>query len=734
MEKSSILIVEDNNIVMLELKDRLIEMGYNVVSTASSGSEAIEKANLYHPNLIMMDIRIKGEMDGIDAASIIRKELGTPIIYLTAHTDENTIERAKLTEPYGYIIKPFEEREISTTIEMALYKYSMEKKLKESEHWLSSTLKSIGDALIATDSNGTVKLLNHVAEEITGWQHQDALGKNIEEVFIVKNKDNGELLKNPVNITLHEGIIIGETYKIIISKNGSEIPIDFSAAPINFGNNGTAGAVLVFRNITERIKANEIIEQQQKFLRTIIDTDPNYITVKNAEGKFELTNKATAKAFETTPDEMLGRYDEEYFREDEIKNLRKTDKQALDVLEEIYIPEEKLIDSKGKIHLLQTFKRAIDSQKGNSKLVLSVGTDITDLKNTEKALRDSEKRIKTLLKVIPDIVLRFDNNGNLLDYHAQKQNSLLKNIGDMIGKNIYEILEKNLAEKITVLSKEAFTTNQIQAFEFETRNDVFYYDVRITNNSKDEYIIIIKDITYLKRAQVELKALNDSKDKFFSIIAHDLRSPFSSLLSLTDFIANENDDLTTEEIKSASKSISSSAKVIFNLLENLLQWSKVQTGRIDFNPENIDLYEIIKQLLPIYTSNIDNKNITLLLNITESLNVFADSNMVEIILRNLISNAIKFTRLSGKILIDSKETEKYIEINIIDNGVGIRPDLLDKIFKIDENISTLGTQNERGSGLGLILCKEFIELNGGKLKVISKVGEGSNFSFSLPKK
>ena len=733
MEKASILIVEDNNIVMLELKDRLLEMDYNVVATASSGYEAIEKANLHRPDLIMMDIRLKGDMDGIDAAAIIRKELDTPIVYLTAHTDDNTVERAKITEPYGYIIKPFEEREIRTTIEMALYKYSMEKKLKESEHWLSSTLKSIGDALIATDSNGTIKLINHVAEEITGYQHKDALEKNIEEIFIVKNKSNGELLENPVNITLSNGTIIGETNKVVISKDGIETPIDFSAAPINFGNEKTAGAVLVFRDISERIKANQIIEQQQKFLRNIIDTDPNYISVKNAEGKFELTNKATAEAFGTTPDKMLGKLDLDYFEENEIKNLRRTDRQALEALQEIFIPEEKLIDSKGKIHLLQTFKRAIDSQKENEKLVLSVGTDITELKNIEKALRESEGRIKTLLKVIPDIVLRFDKNSILLDYHAQKQNSLLKEIDDIIGKNIFEILENELAEKITRFSEKAFSTNQIQSFEYGHKKDAVYYDIRIVNNSGDEYLIIIRNITILKRSQLELKTLNESKDKFFSIIAHDLRSPFSSLLGLTDFIANGNDDLTVEEIKSATKSISNSARVIFNLLENLLQWSRVQTGRIDYNPEKIDIYEIIKQILPIYSGNLKKKNISLSLEINESLIAFADSNMVEIIFRNLISNAIKFTRSSGKIIIASKVTEKYIEINIIDNGVGIRPDVLNKLFKIDESISTLGTQNERGSGLGLILCKEFIELNGGKLTVNSKAGEGSVFSFSLPK-
>ena len=143
---------------------------------------------------------------------------------------------------------------------------------------------------------------------------------------------------------------------------------------------------------------------------------------------------------------------------------------------------------------------------------------------------------------------------------------------------------------------------------------------------------------------------------------------------------------------------------------------------------------MITKILPIYASSLKHKDISLSTEVCEGLKVFADANMVEIIFRNLISNAIKFTGQGGSIKIISKEKEKYVEISIADNGVGIKPGILDKLFKIDESVSTLGTQNERGSGLGLVLCKEFIGLNGGRLTVNSKEGEGSIFSFSLPKK
>ncbi len=775
MNKPNIIIVEDNNIVMLELKDRLNEMGYNVVDTASSAMEAIEKVELHSPDLTMMDIRLKGEMDGIDAAAVIKKEYNTPIIYLTAHTDNNTLERAKITEPYGYIIKPFEERELHTTIEMALYKHSMEKKLRESEHWLSSTLKSIGDALIATDTNGIIKLINPIAEKITGWKYDEAFGKDITDIFIIKEEVNSNTPGNPVLTSLKNNSIVGASNKILISRVGNELPIDFSAAPINYNSIVPAGVVLVFRDISERIKSKRIIEKQRIFLRNIIDTDPNYISVKNSKGKFELTNKAIAEALGTATETLQGKYDSEFFSKDDVENQRKIDLEVINSLKEKFIPEERLIDSEGKVHLLQTFKRAVDSQEGKEKLVLSVASDITVLKQTEKALRDSEERIKTLLKAIPDTVIRYQRDGKILDYHMVNSESLIQN-RNIIGKNLFDILPKELADNIIRLSAEAVKSNQVKMFEFENLQDgqENYKEIRVVNlpvekpvSSEDECIVIFRDITERKTAQTEmakylveidkshsvlenknielsdlneklskseqeLKALNTSKDKFFSIIAHDLRGPFTTLLGFSEYLATEVDDITDDELKIISQNMLKASRSTFNLLENLLQWSRIQTGRFSYNPEEFKIGNVIRKMVDLYAANANSKNITLSADLIEDLMVFADMNMVETILRNLISNAIKFTNTDGKIEVFISKDKDFAVISVKDNGIGINDSIKESIFSIDQNVSTRGTQNEEGSGLGLILCKEFSEINKGKLKVESVIGKGSTFSFYLP--
>ncbi|MGE5499332.1 MAG: PAS domain S-box protein [Syntrophothermus sp.] len=731
MDKASILIVEDNHIVMLELKDRLVEMGYKVIDTASTGPEAIAKAEEHLPDLILMDIRLKGEMDGIDAAAVIRKKLKLPFVYLTAHTDEGTLMRAKLTEPYGYIIKPFEERELYSAIETAVYKHKMEKKLIENEHWLSAILTGVGDALVAADTDGIIKLINPAAVKMTGWSEEESLGKKLQDVVKFKDSRLTHRLVNAADIQPE-----GQTFHkaFLITHEEKEIPVDLTASIITGSRGDCLGIVLVLHDITERIRNKELLVKQNEFIRTIIDTDPGFISVKDSEGRFVLANQSVADALGTDTLEIVGKCESDYFETGSRIDPANDYSEVLNNEGELFIPEQQFIDSAGENHIIQTYKKAIDSFNDEEKLILSVSTDITELKKSEKALRLSEERVKILLEAIPDIVLRFTRDGILFDFHAKESSLIFLRTSDIGKKNIYDILDGQLADKILAHAEKAFISNQIQIFEYDTEisKKVIHSEARILNNSQDEFILIIKDITERKRTQLELKALNASKDKFFSIIAHDLRSSFNSLLGFSSFLADEVSTLHKDEIKKISDSIAESVRSIFGLLENLLQWSRVESGRMICSPEEIELPEVLKKIAVLVKNHLERKNISLTFNTDESLKVMADLNMLETILRNLISNAIKFTHADGAITVTAVRKNNEVEICVEDNGVGMREDTVRKLFNISENISTKGTQQENGSGLGLILCKEFAELNGGALTVKSKVNEGSVFCLRVP--
>lgn len=260
---TTILIVEDESIVAQDLQEILEELGYSAPEIADSGKLAIEKAARLNPSLILMDIRLIGTMDGIDAAEIIQEKYDIPVVYLTAHSDVNTIERAKHTCPFGYILKPFQEKELYTTIEIALYKHQTQKQLKERAHWLTAILESIGDGVITTDTENNITFINSTAENITGWSFPEAVGKKLSEVLrLIYEKD-----RQVVNIPVQQIRQTGETITlleqiVLIKKNGQELPIEDSIAPIYGQSNNSdleqsindnfLGIVYVLRDVTQQ--------------------------------------------------------------------------------------------------------------------------------------------------------------------------------------------------------------------------------------------------------------------------------------------------------------------------------------------------------------------------------------------------------------------------------------------------------------------------------------------------
>lgn len=237
----------------------------------------------------------------------------------------------------------------------------------------------------------------------------------------------------------------------------------------------------------------------------------------------------------------------------------------------------------------------------------------------------------------------------------------------------------------------------------------------------------------LSKTNEEIQLANKNKDKLLSIIAHDLRNPFSVLITFSKLIMDSFDEFSKDDILTYMKSFYETSKQGYGLLDNLLKWSKSQTGKMEIIPEQIDLNDIVEETVTLLNSQALNKHIKLENKVPQNIWAFADINMVLTVLRNLISNAIKFTNTGGEVTITSEQNENFVKISITDNGVGIEASDIDKIFRIDIKHSTSGTIGERGTGLGIILCKEFIEKNNGELMVESQPDKGSKFSFTLPK-
>ncbi len=245
--QARILIVEDERITAEDLRDILTDLGYLVVDVVSSGPEAIRRAEESPLDLALMDIHIKGEMDGTEVAHILRSRFNVPVIYLTAHADSETLNRAKLAQPLGYITKPFQEPELRASIEMALYKHAQDVKSTDREEWLSSTLGSIGEGIITVDERGNVILLNSAAEKLTGWPVEEALGRHMDEVFPLLHPASGQKIAPPLERVLAGGAveeIAGEV--TVLRRDGERKPVSASMAPVRNHQGAVSGAVVVF--------------------------------------------------------------------------------------------------------------------------------------------------------------------------------------------------------------------------------------------------------------------------------------------------------------------------------------------------------------------------------------------------------------------------------------------------------------------------------------------------------
>ena len=385
------------------------------------------------------------------------------------------------------------------------------------------------------------------------------------------------------------------------------------------------------------------------------------------------------------------------------------------------------------------------SVEGHACLVTAV--DISSIKKAEEELQNSVKRYRRLFESANDGILILDAvSGGIVDVNPFLIQLLGYSYEELLGKKLWEIgTFKNIAN-----SKAAFVELQIRGYirtdnlplvakNGKPINVEFINTVYLADHEKIIHCNI-RDITernwaegQLKKSEARLSELNATKDKFFSIIAHDLKSPFNPILGFSNLLVEQIRDKDYKKIEQSGMIIQKSSQRAMDLLMNLLEWVRSQIGKMDFIPEKIEIAALIHQITELLNLSAKQKTISIYTELPENAFVIADRAMIGTVLRNLISNAIKFTNPGGEIVILAEPKKNELVISVSDKGVGIRKEVIEKLFRIDASHKTTGTQNEQGTGLGLILCKEFVEKHGGKIWVESEVGKGSKFCFTIPK-
>jgi len=419
---------------------------------------------------------------------------------------------------------------------------------------------------------------------------------------------------------------------------------------------------------------------------------------------------------------------------------------------EVY-PMKELVERNRFLEELVT-ERTIQLSFANSNLQKTneeLAKEILEHKKAEEALQQSNHKLEAIISATPDGIgmISFDGKMQLMSdkliemygYSIEQKNELIgRSSFDFIDPSNHVRLYDNIRKLITGSGE-----NRIKEYmAIKKDNSRFYIDVNSTilhdpAGNPSSILFVERDITERKKAELiireqnnQLHALNATKDKFFSIIAHDLISPFQGFIGITQIMAEDIESLSNIEISSLSKELNENAKNLFKLLSNLLEWARMQQGTVSFNPEDIVLSEVVSHNIDTIIKRGEQKGIDIILEFPQNHSVFADEAMLNTVLRNLLSNAVKFTKRGGKIKISSGEAENnMIEISVKDNGIGMPGSLSEKLFKIEEKVGRNGTEGEPSTGLGLLLCKEFVEKNGGRLWFESCENTGSTFYFTL---
>ena len=627
-------------------------------------------------------------------------------------------------------------------------------------------------------SDGMYVSVNEGFTKISGFTEEDVIGKTSLEINIWYDLNDRKAMLDELN---SRGEVQNMESKFL-SKSGTIINGLITASLIDL--EGVPHILSIIRDITIRKQAEEALAKEQFLINALMNNLTDHVYFKDLESKFIRNNKAHTLSFGfNDPIQLIGTSDFDFFEE---KAARQAfdDEQAIIKSGRPIMKEEKLKRKDSTDAWFSAIKMPLRDNNGNIIGTFGISRDITQRKRIELesyALFEITEGITVtsnldeLLKLIhsslakvvyaenffvalysgvtklfsfPYFVDKVDTTPEPTSmgkscsayvFRTVKPLLLTQQIFDkLVEQNEVELVGSNSPSWIGIpLQTPSKVIGVMVLQHYEKENVYSERDVKFLISIANQIAISIdRKMTEeeIKLKNELLQTINAEKDKFFSIIAHDLRGPLSAFVAATQIITEEIQTMSFEEIKDIAESMKTSATNIYSLLENLLEWSRLRRGGMDFIPVKLNLKKNIALSTNVLSEAARKKGIEIELSVPDELEVIADSHMFEAVMRNLVSNAIKFTSSGGKVNVEAVYKDDHsIEIKIRDSGIGMAPELLTRLFQINEKTSRPGTEGEPSTGLGLLLCKEFIEKHGGNIWVESEVGKGSTFSFTLGK-
>jgi len=622
----------------------------------------------------------------------------------------------------------------------------LEDALRRNEEKYRSLVQYLPTGVLLINTRGEILEVNQALLDILG--SPGAEPTRLINMFEFENLVKAGVSDNLKQCIAEKKVVNGQTE--YTSKWGKKGYLVYTAVPV-FDSEGNVHQVICnVRDNTRIRRAEEKTQQQIDFLNVVINTMQEPFFVKDENHRWIMLNDAAIHMMGRSREELIGKTDHELYPKSQADIFWEKDDLVFRLGSNVN--EEKITWSDGSERIIITNKQLY--QEGNTGKKYIVGTihDITEIRLSESRLLESEKKYHELFDNANDHIFTTDLNGTFTNANRAMLNKIGISIDQLSNYNIFSFCKPEVLQEAQAMTQQLMMNGSTPPFEIETipkdgkavvlevQAKVMYQDGKPVGIQG-----IARDITEKKSASVklemmnrELQELNANKDKFYSIIAHDLKNPFNSLIGFSDLLLEEFDELSREEMRDYVGIIRNTAKNSLSLLENLLAWSRLQTGRMGYVPKGLNLATEVDAACTILFSLSYRKKIDILNTIDRNIHVLADQNMVSTILNNLLMNAIKFTPSGGKITIHAEaepETEgavRMVTIGVDDTGIGISKEDSGKLFSLTKPFTMPGTERESGTGLGLLLTKEMVEKHGGSLTFISEPGTGSTFTFTLP--
>lgn len=739
MGKPKILVVEDESIIASDIKDKLQDLTYEVTSVVDTGKKAIEKVATDNPDIILMDIRLKGEMDGIETADLIRSRFDIPVIFSTAYVDKEKLDRAKLTMPFGYILKPIQERDLKVTIEMALYAAKIDRERKQAEYTLSQselkyrTLFENNTFLIyITDIKGNILLANQRAASFMGYTPETIVGKS----FFNLRPDRAEMYKNVID----KIVSTGETtqFETQYPTPEEEKWLFVTVSPLKVDNE--TRLQIITQDITERKQAEKKLSESEEKFSTAFSTISEPVTITELDtGIVTEVNDAFLKATGFEKHEIIGK--------SAIKTGLYENKQDRDHIINVLLKSGSIREYELKAITRKGIKNVLFSadiiELNHKKYILSVLRDITERKKTELKLKESEETARVLLDAPTDAINLMDKNGIFLSVNktfAQKYNLPISKIVGLSIWDLFTLEEANRRKKIIdqVIQSGKFLRLEYKGVQGKVLDSIIYPIFK--DNQVTKVAVIARDIT--ERKQMELKLVeareqaetaNQAKSEFLANMSHELRTPMQGILGFTKLGIARIDTLSKEKTLAYLKEIRNNGQRLLLLLNDLLDLSKLEAGRIEYNFEQLTLSMLVQTTINELASLLLEKNITVAFKKPNFNDVgWVDKEKMMQVIRNLLSNAIQFSKVADKIKVEIEDKNSDLLVSIYDQGVGIPQAELETIF--DKFVQSSKTKTGAGgTGLGLAICRNIIKSHQGKIWAENNPEAGAILRFQIPK-